>query len=74
MSPSSYYNIAKFNYNEIPCAYTTFEHGFLLENTKTGNNQQNQNTDIPMVAVYPEYSISQFFLCKAPFTPMLKHA
>ena len=28
-------NIAKFNYNEIPCAYTTFEHGFLLENTTT---------------------------------------
>lgn len=60
MSPSSYYKYSKVSpYNEIPYAYTTFEHGFLkLENTKTGNNQQNQNLDLPMVAVYPEHSIN----------------
>ena len=50
-------NIAKFNYNEIPYANTTFEHGFLLENTKTGNNRRNQTSDLPVVAVYPEHSL-----------------
>ena len=51
-------NIAKFNYNEIPCAYTTFEHGFFWKIRQPGNNQRNQNSDLPMVAVYPEHSIS----------------
>ena len=50
-------NIAKFNYNEIPYANTTFEHGFLLGNTKTGNNRRNQTSDLPVVAVYPEHSL-----------------